>query len=165
MHAQAFDFVRRAVQSFPPLLRVVEFGSLDVNGSVRPIFTDAAALGKYLGIDLRLSLGVDLMADWTPAEPFDAVVSCGVMEHTPRAEELCVSACRALRPGGIFILTCASAYFPVHGVDGGELPPGEFYRGIHAFDVRDWLNAAGFDLVMVEKPTLHDVCALAWKVR
>lgn len=172
MHTAAFEFVRRVAQSLPPLARVVEFGSRVRNGSVREIFTDAAgpsAGGLYLGIDLEGGPGVDLVADaadWRTAEPLDAVVCCEVLEHTPRAVELCRSARLALRPGGVLILTCATTPRTPHGSAGGLLRAGEFYRNVGVADLLVWLAEAGFAPVLLD-PTAPsgDLYALAWVAR
>lgn len=65
-------------------LSVLEVGSLDVNGSVRSLFS-----GEYLGVDMRDGPGVDqvvnahaLEAAFPPdRRAFDVVVSTEMLEH------------------------------------------------------------------------------------
>lgn len=129
MHAQAREFVERAVRG-KRFGSVLEFGSLDINGSVRELFdTDA-----YHGVDLVDGRGVDEVADaslYTPAEPVDCVVCCEVLEHTLGAEGIMRAAWRALRPGGMLIVTCAATPREPHSaVDGGPLRDDEFYANV-----------------------------------
>src|SRR5208283_1437369 len=66
--------------------RVLEVGSMDINGSIRPAFGDAS---EYIGIDLTPGPGVDRVMSahdldqaW-PAGWFDTVVCCEMLEHDP----------------------------------------------------------------------------------
>jgi SAM-dependent methyltransferase len=153
MHPSAFDFVRRTVQSLPPLYRVVEFGSHSWNGSVREIFTDATNQGMYLGIDLKEGPGVDLVADVTTWEGlmFDCVVCCEVLEHCQYVVNLLQSARRALRPGGYLIVTCASLNRAEHSSDGDAvLKEGEWYLGRDADEVTTFLLSVGFSAALTD---------------
>lgn len=170
MHPQAFDFVRRVVQSLPPLRAVAEFGSREHNGSVREVFTDARGGGGfYVGIDLHPGPGADVVmdaADWDGRGMFDACVCCEVFEHAPKAAGLCRSAFRALRPGGFFVATCAGPGREPHGADGGPLREGEFYENCSADHLNYLLEEAGFDVVLMpHQPQPGDLYALALKAR
>lgn len=169
MHPQAFDFVRRVVQSLPPLYSVVEFGSKNWNGTIRDIFQDAIqGDGSYLGIDLEPGDLVDLIADastWRTYQKYSAVVCCEVLEHTPLAEAICLSARLALDRGGVFIMTCAGDGRNPHGRNGGELPHDEFYRNVSRSQIEEWLTAAGFDLILVSPSPDGDLYATAMLVR
>jgi hypothetical protein len=58
MHDEAFAFVHKVAVMLPGYFlrkKVLEVGSLDINGSVRPLFTDC----DYMGIDLGDGPGVD----------------------------------------------------------------------------------------------------------
>lgn len=150
MHREAFEFVRRVAQALPPLHRVVEFGSKIHNGSVREIFTDAF---DYLGIDLEAGPGVDWVADaadWRAKEPFDCVVCCEVMEHTPKLVGILAAAYAALRPGGVLILTCATAPREPHGACGGSLQAGEYYRNVSPDDMFQALKVVGFTVALLD---------------
>jgi SAM-dependent methyltransferase len=96
---------------------VLEVGSYDVNGSVRPFFT-----GPFVGVDARQGPGVDQVA-FADALPFadgsfEVVVSTEMLEHDLRPWRSLVEMARVLRPGGTLLLT-ARGYdgrgcFPVH---------------------------------------------------
>jgi SAM-dependent methyltransferase len=180
MHTAAWDFVRRVVQSLPPLKRVLEFGSRNVNGTVREIFTDAnSALGVYHGLDLVPGKNVWIVADaadWRPpvSEEFpliqwlyDAVVCCEVFEHAPRFGDICKSAFAALKPGGSFIITCATHPREPHSVDGDGPPKeGEYYHNVGKGMLSDVLQSAGFAVALNDHYAPQgDLYMLALKAR
>lgn len=88
---------------------------MDINGSVRNYFQGC----NYLGIDVGHGPGVDIVCQGQDfrgeSESFDVVISCEVMEHNPYWLETTKNMIRMLRPGGLFILTCATTGRPEHG--------------------------------------------------
>ena len=62
--------------------KILEVGSYDVNGSVRPLFSRA---GSYVGVDFRPGPGVDLTMNAHclkfPDRSFDLVISTEMLEH------------------------------------------------------------------------------------
>lgn len=139
MHPEAFEFVAHAVEELGPFERTVEFGSLDINGTVRSLFG-----ASYLGIDVQEGAGVDLVADateWIADEPVDCVVCCEVFEHLDAWPSLVRSAAQALRPGGTLIITCAGPGRDPHSaVDGNELRPDEHYANVEPGELEDCLG-------------------------
>ena len=110
-------------QRFPAFFtgtRVLEIGSLNLNGSVRPLFTDC----DYTGIDLGEGPGVDLICDGAdydaPAGSYDVVLSTEAFEHTPRWLEVFQNMTRLVRPEGLVFMTCASTGRPEHGTSRTE---------------------------------------------
>lgn len=99
MHAQALTYVQEAVASLPkPPRCVVEIGGRDINGSVRPLFGDAA----YTATDIAPGRGVDVVADgatYTPDEAPDCVVCCEVLEHAANWRDIIANARRILEIG------------------------------------------------------------------
>ena len=47
MHAEAWNYLTSESKKLPAGLKVVEFGSHNVNGSPRPLFADCA---EYVGV-------------------------------------------------------------------------------------------------------------------
>jgi cyclopropane fatty-acyl-phospholipid synthase-like methyltransferase len=129
MHVQAHGFIAHHATTLAPA-RVLEIGSLDVNGSVRTLFPGAA----YHGIDVVDGPGVDEVADaadWHASTPFDVVVSTEVLEHAPRWRDVVANAWEALGTGGVLLLTCATDPREPHSaVDGWALRTGEWYGNI-----------------------------------
>jgi hypothetical protein len=79
MHSEAYNYVKQFAEG-RQFSRVLEFGSLDINGSVRDLFN----ADIYLGVDLQGGPGVDIVADamfFDHPIKFDCVVCCEVLEH------------------------------------------------------------------------------------
>jgi len=102
---------------------VLEVGSANVNGSVRPQI-EAMGPASYLGIDLAPGPGVDEVAprgveDWRPTlgkspSAFDLVVSCEMLEHAERWQAAFAAMARLVAEGGKLVLTCRGPGFPRH---------------------------------------------------
>jgi len=110
--------------------RVLEIGSLDINGSIRPLFDTA----HYHGIDLVEGPGVDEVADaatWSPPGRYDVVICAEVLEHSPAWEQVMATMWDALEPGGLLLMTCAGpGRAPHSAVDGQEVRDGEHYANV-----------------------------------
>lgn len=119
MHPSAMTF---AVSATDPedvaFKRVLEVGSMDVNGSVRP-HVEARGPASYTGIDMRPGRGVDLVMDAAalPGElgQQDIVISTEMLEHAADWQAAARGMISALAPGGVLVLTTRSEGFPLHG--------------------------------------------------
>lgn len=151
MHAEARRFVERQVRG-RRFKRVLEFGSLDINGSVR----DLVEADLYHGIDLVAGKGVDEVADATSyrsEEPYDLVICCEVLEHLKDKAGILHSAATCLRkrgccekPGGELVITCATwGREPHSAVDGGALREGEWYENVNPAMLKLGLTYQGFE--------------------
>lgn len=150
MHPEVHRFVGDALCGVDTSkLSVLEIGSYNVNGTVRDHFPGAA----YIGIDRVAGPGVDLVVeakDFEPVCPFDVVVSTEAAEHTPDPGDIVRAAYRCLRPGGLFILTCAAEPRAPHGCLGtATVPDGEFYANVDPMklwsllsDPAQWLHVS-----------------------
>jgi SAM-dependent methyltransferase len=162
MHAAARDWVQRCLNELVDVPGiVVEFGSLDVNGSIRDLFRGT----DYTGIDLLAGPGVDEVCDAAEYEhpvAVDLVLCCETLEHSPYAGKIVANAARLLRPGGWLILTTAGPRRLPHSADGGDKGPheGEWYANISGYQLDDWLREAGFRRWQTDE-TYDDVRALA----
>jgi SAM-dependent methyltransferase len=164
MHREAYQFVEMVVSSLPLRKRVLEIGSRNINGSVRPLFMGA----EYLGIDTAAGLGVDETADgaqFQPGQALDTVVCCEVLEHTESAADIIGNSLRILQPGGVLIVTCAAPPRAPHSaVDGGALQPGEYYQNIYPKQLQHWTEHWGGAVTMLSYvPSLGDVYLWATK--
>lgn len=152
MHIEAFDFARKALGLVPrPLGRVVEFGSRNINGTIRMIFPPKT---KYIGVDMRPGLCVDVVADaasYKPPSGAHVVVCLEVLEHAPTAEAIVRNAVDIMMPGGHLILTCATDPRGPHSAV-GEGPPqdGEYYGNVAPELVRKWLGKCKVLLFQVD---------------
>ena len=163
MHQAAYQFVQSKTDgvSFQGK-RILEIGSYIVNGSVRPLFGGA----DYTGTDVRGGPGVDVVtdcADYDGGAAFDVVVSTETMEHMANPHALIECAYRALKPGGMLILTAAGPRRPHHGIDGGDVrdePYGNITPEMLAVMLDGWKRVE-----IVHNDAAHDVYATARKPR
>ena len=150
-HPEQQRFVARAAALLPLDGPLLEIGSLDVNGSVRPRFPRAA---PYVGIDLAPGPGVDVVAtghDFGPDEAFATVVTTECLEHDPGWRTTLANIVRVLRPGGALVLTCATTGRHEHGTTrtSPAMSPStnEHYRNLTAPEVVGALGDLRVDLV------------------
>lgn len=145
-HEQQMNWFRQVKLAYPHYFdqqRVLEVGSLDLNGTVRVFFNDC----EYLGIDLGPGPGVDLIADgYDYVEPnhYSVVISTESFEHNPHWRETFINMYGSTCPGGLIIFTCASTGRPEHGTrrttpaDSPYTCDNEYYRNLTEQDFRVW---------------------------
>lgn len=106
--------------------RVIEIGSFDVNGSVRPSI-ECLHPAEYVGTDMRPGPGVDIVC---PAEnlvarfgpdSFDIVVTNCALEHIRHWKKAVSNMKQICTPGG-FIVAIAPVRWPFHAY------PNDFWR-------------------------------------
>lgn len=143
-HPEQLEFISVVSTRFSHFFagtRVLEIGSLDINGSVRPYFTG----GHYTGIDVGPGPGVDVVCEGqdyaAPDGSFDVTISCESMEHNPHWRETFENMLRLCRPGGLVIMTCAAMGRPEHGTprerpQDAPLIGWDYYRNLRARDFR-----------------------------
>jgi methyltransferase family protein len=138
---------------------VLELGSFDVNGSVRPLFADRAKFPSYLGIDARPGPGVDLVMDASKLvlnDRFNIVVTTEMLEHAVFWLVLS-EAWRVLIPGGWIIITTRGIGYPRHDY------PSDYYRFTKE-GLDKALELSGFRVIESEEhPTDKGVFAFAEK--
>ena len=128
MRRAVSDWVTTVVQSQGAVAPVLEVGSRNVNGTVRPLFPQAG----YLGIDLVDGPGVDLVADILKVgdrfnAQFSTVVCCETLEHVKEPWAAIDTMALALRPGGLLIVTWCFA-FPLHDAEIDKGQSGDYGR-------------------------------------
>src|SRR5665213_873697 len=145
-HPSQLEFVDLTKSLFPDMFagrKVLEIGSLDINGTVRGYFTNC----EYTGLDVAPGPGVDVVCEGqkynAPDASFDTVICCEVMEHNPYWVDTFYNMMRLLKPGGLMIMSCATGWRPEHGTsrsDPGNSPltveqGWEYYRNLGARDI------------------------------
>jgi SAM-dependent methyltransferase len=117
-HPQQAEFFSAVRQRYPANFhdaRVLEIGALDINGSVRELFSGC----EYTGVDLQLGPGVDLACQGQlvelPSGHFDTVISAECFEHNPFWRETFANMMRMCKPGGLVLVSCASTGRKEHG--------------------------------------------------
>ena len=113
--AEFIRIVKRHLPQFFSGTRVVEMGSLDINGSVRGHFDT----GHYIGVDLGPGPGVDVVVPGQmlgePSGSYDCAISANSFEHNPYWLETFVNMLRLVREGGLVLFTSASTGYREHG--------------------------------------------------
>jgi predicted methyltransferase len=146
MHPQAHAWI--AINIGTPAT-VLEYGSLNINGTVR----DCAPEAKWHGVDMVAGPGVDEVADAATyvGGPVDCVVCCEVLEHTPDAEAITRNAWDSLNAGGTYLVTVAcNERAPHSAVDGGPIRAGEYYANIDPDAFTTMARTVGFEILATE---------------
>lgn len=116
MHPSVITWIADKIKQHNLAGAVLEVGSLDVNGSVRSLFT---ASTRYVGVDFREGTGVDIVMNghelkFTDVE-FDVVVSTEMIEHDDEFWRSIQEMGRVLKPGGFLLITSRGNGFGQHG--------------------------------------------------
>tara|TARA_B100000427_G_C15406327_1_gene549934 strand:+ start:150 stop:746 length:597 start_codon:yes stop_codon:yes gene_type:complete len=108
-------YVKNNNEDFFSDKKVLEVGSLNINGTVRDLFNDC----DYMGIDVGEGKGVDVVCSGheydASDETFDVVCSTECFEHNPYWAETFANMIRMVKGGGLVFFTCASIGRPEHG--------------------------------------------------
>lgn len=162
MHDEALEFAARVNDVYGPFDRGLECGSLNVNGSVREVIDSRS----YFGVDVIAGAGVDKVADFaefTADDVNDLVVCCEVLEHSNNIDGIIESAHANLKPGGLFLITCATDGRAPHGVNGGSVGS-EYYENVSEGEMRVELLGL-FEILELEVHAKRgDIYVLAKKV-
>lgn len=118
MHDQARDFTLFAKTQFSSFFKdkkVLDVGSGDINGNNRFLFENC----EYHGNDVFAANNVTVVSKTSalefPSETFDTVVSTECFEHDPEYKASFQKIVDMLKPGGLFVFTCASTGRAEHG--------------------------------------------------
>jgi hypothetical protein len=121
MHASVMAFGQRILT--PELVggrRVIEVGSLDVNGSLRA-HVEALAPARYIGIDAQAGPGVDRVGDVVSAtrlRAVDVVICTEVLEHAEDWRATVAAIKSLVVEGGLLLVTTRSPGFGYHPYPG-----------------------------------------------
>lgn len=155
-HKEQQDYckwVKDILPSFFKNVKVLDVGSLDINGNNRIWFEDS----EYTGLDIGPGPNVDVVSlaheYQAPDESFDVIISTECFEHDMHWEKSLANIVRMLKPGGLFVFTCASEGRPEHGtrrtkpedaplLEGfGEW--GDYYKNLNEPDIRAAIDVDG----------------------
>lgn len=151
MHAEVQQFLSKLKAENPEVFkgkRVLELGSLNINGSPREFFEDC----EYVGVDRQAGNGVDVVCrahEYTSRKKFDVVVSTEMLEHDKYADKTIENAWKLLKKGGWLIGTAANVNRAPHYEEVGE---DGHYENISRERVEGWVKT----LPSVEKYTLEE---------
>ena len=151
-HGAQMMFIMQTMGKHPAAFlenKVLEVGSLNINGSVRGFFFNPQL---YIGCDVGKGPGVDVVCpgeDLTYDEgSFDTVISTEMMEHNPNWVKTLHNMHRMLRKNGLMVTTCAGPGRPEHGTtrsDVGSSPltvakGWDYYGNVSTEDIEEQLD-------------------------
>ena len=143
-HQEQRNYCLSVKKRFPEYFqnkRVLDVGSLDVNGTNRFLFTDC----EYIGLDVVPGSNVDVVMPchkYVDKEGFDTIISTECLEHDLQWMLTLTNIERLLRSGGLFLFTAATTGRAEHGTvastpqDCPGLPWNDYYRNLTEHDVR-----------------------------
>ncbi|GIU65913.1 class I SAM-dependent methyltransferase [Candidatus Phycosocius spiralis] len=148
-HEEQKQFCLSVKQKFPDFFRdkwVLDIGSFDINGNNQYLFTQCG----YLGLDLLPGKNVDLVSTGhelqLPDATFDVIISTECFEHDQYYAKTITNIVRMLKPGGLFLFTCATTGRPEHGTrrttpedapfTGAFGDWGDYYKNLEEADIR-----------------------------
>jgi hypothetical protein len=154
-HPQQMAFFQALANAYPEHFhraRVIEVGSLDLNGSVRTVFSDC----QYTGYDLAPGPGVDVAEQGqligAPTASAQTLVSAECFEHNPFWVETFSNMLRLSAPGGFIAISCATTGRQEHGT--ARTNPADspltgaagwgYYRNLDADDFVSTFNLPGW---------------------
>lgn len=124
-HIEQRKFCEKVKEKYPNFFKnkkVLDIGSLDINGSTRDLFESCT----YIGLDLGEGKNVDVVSIGhlydAPNEYFDVIISTETFEHDIYYEKTIDNIIRMLKPGGLFLFTCATTGRPEHGTKNSIYP-------------------------------------------
>jgi SAM-dependent methyltransferase len=153
-HAQQENFVKRVKSKHPKYFKgtkVIDFGSLDINGNNRMHFEG----GSYVGVDIGKGKNVDVVckaSEYKADKDFDVVISTEMLEHDSDYVGSLKNMHSVCKDGGIVLLTAATTGRPEHGTmrsDNGYSSPftTNYYKNITEKELRE---AWDFDELFTE---------------
>jgi SAM-dependent methyltransferase len=152
-HQQQIDFCKSVKKNHPDFFTnklVVDIGSLDINGNNQYLFDDC----HYLGVDLLLGKNVDMASMGhkfgLPDQSVDVVISTECFEHDQFYTLTLNNILRMLKPGGLFLFSCATTGRPEHGTrrtNPSDAPFtqefgdwADYYKNLEEVDIRAVIN-------------------------
>ena len=152
-----FESVKRGFPNFFINTRVLDIGSLDINGTIRDLF-----FGVYVGVDVAPGKGVDVVSlgHEFQSEPFDVVLSAETLEHDCFRALTIENMKRLLKPKGLLIITAAGHLRPEHGTPKedpacapllGKNPKmnPDYYENVRVSEISKYLTEDDFSNIMI----------------
>jgi SAM-dependent methyltransferase len=149
-HIEQQNFIVSVRNTFPSKfkgVRVLDIGSLDINGNNRFIFEDY----EYIGIDIGDGRNVDIVCrghEFKDDKGFDVVISTECFEHDEYWQLTIQNAINLTKSGGIFMFSCATTGRPEHGTrrtSPSDSPftsilENDYYMNLTENDIRSVIN-------------------------
>jgi SAM-dependent methyltransferase len=110
-----FQSVKKKYPSFFTDVKILDIGSLDINGNIKHLFKQPY---YYIGVDLFEGKNVNVVCPghlYDSGFQFDIVVSGECFEHDMYYGRTIQNMVKLLKPGGLMMFTCASTGRAEHG--------------------------------------------------
>jgi SAM-dependent methyltransferase len=141
-HKEQIDFCNSVKQKYSELFtncKVLDIGSLDINGNNRYLFTNT----DYTGIDIGKGNNVDIVCSghlFKSANKFDIIISTECLEHDKYWKETLLNAYNLLNKDGLLLISCAAPGRDEHGTSthASECSPftNDYYKNISEEDFK-----------------------------
>lgn len=145
-HQSQIDFMLLVKSRFPERFqncRVLDIGSLDLNGNNRYLFENY----RYLGVDIGDGNNVDLVCPGhrvIDTVGFDVVISTECLEHDEYWSETLANMVNLTKRDGLLLLSCATTGRPEHGTkktSPADSPfTNDYYKNITIDDIQLAIN-------------------------
>lgn len=149
MHTTAYNnclnFFKKYYTNNNTEITVVDFGSYDINGSLKPIFEKC----KYIGIDMEKGPNVDIVCsnNKVPLDDnsVDLAVSSSCFEHDECFWESFLEICRVVKNNCyIYINAPSAASYHPHPVDCWRFYPDSWKA------LEKYANKKGYNITLIE---------------
>lgn len=144
MRHQTGTFLQKFIDTHGISGKVLDVGSADITGNIRPYLTSV----EYVGVDMRPDTNVDVvlnahdLVSHFGKDSFDVVMSFDMLEHDDRFWESVSQMREVLKPGGWFLLGVPGRHCPPHD------HPGDYWRFMRQ-SMNDFFFA-GYEEVHIE---------------
>ncbi|MBN1838581.1 MAG: class I SAM-dependent methyltransferase [Campylobacterales bacterium] len=152
-HIQQQEFCQRVREKYKDFFRhkfILDIGSLDINGNNQEYFYNC----NYIGVDIALGRNVDVISKGHelkfPEETFDVIISTECFEHDQYYYATINNIYRMLKPGGLFLFTCATTGRAEHGTRRttpedapllqSDIEWSDYYKNLTELDIRKVLD-------------------------
>ena len=149
-HKEQIEYCKKIKSKLPEYFkdnRVLDCGSLDVNGNNRHLFQNC----EYIGIDVGEGKNVDVVSKIHEynSDPFDVIISTEALEHDKYYRDSLKNMFNLLKSGGLLLITCASTNRPEHGTkrtkpEDAPLLEWDYYKNLTEEDFREVLDMTLF---------------------
>jgi len=150
-HQEQIDFCTSVKTLYPEHfkgVKVLDIGSLDINGNNRYLFEDC----EYTGIDIGPGPNVDQVVSghlFKSDTQFDVIISTECFEHDKHYAQTLRNAYNLLKQGGLLMFSCAAPGRPEHGTTRTSPKDSPFttdyYKNLSEMDIRNAFCVAGVE--------------------
>lgn len=163
-HPAQKEFFRKVKQLYPDNFhqaKVLDCGSLNINGSAKDLFTQS----EYTGVDIVAGKDVDIVSFIKDLEfensSFDTVISGEMLEHDGTWKESLKKMYDLCKQKGLIVISCAGEGRPEHGTsrtNGKQWGTAhDYYMNLTEQNFREVYKDDMFDVVYYEyNPVAHD---------